>query len=355
MGEIVLKLLAPAHVNPAGRRNGRVEEGEDTFFEYDEVLGWRGKAFAKGIQRGRQFSISVQLNSNGFREREAPYEKNDGRTRILVLGDSQTWGSGVEQRSRFTEVLEGFLQQRGINAEVLNFGVVGYATDQELLLFKNLGFRYHPDLVILAFFWNDIFENSTAVAYGYPKPHFVQHGDKALILHNVPVPKETGTKKDFPIPQQKQKIWGATKEWLESNSYVYRLLANAIRRNPFLYRLLVERGIAGGPWRDPGSKEWKLTRRLLEALKETVERSGSQFVVVVVPERWDLESATYPLRKPLIREMLDLPSLDLLPALKAAESVNPLYCPNDIHLNQEGHRIIGRALFEYLIKENMVS
>ncbi|MGB0578792.1 MAG: SGNH/GDSL hydrolase family protein, partial [Limisphaerales bacterium] len=110
------------------------------------------------------------INSKGLRDREYPYEKTPGTKRILVLGDSYTWGYGVGNNERFTDFLEQQLEE----CEVLNSGVSGYGTDQEYLWFRSEGVKYQPDLVILAFFvLNDPMNNVSAVQYGLSKPLFL--------------------------------------------------------------------------------------------------------------------------------------------------------------------------------------
>jgi lysophospholipase L1-like esterase len=95
-------------------------------------------------------------NSMGFRDREHSIEKAPGTYRILVLGDSITQGFGIEATEDvFTSVLEAELRAEGVNAEVLNFGVSGYNTEQEVETLREKGLRYDPDLVVLAFCAND--------------------------------------------------------------------------------------------------------------------------------------------------------------------------------------------------------
>jgi hypothetical protein len=255
------------------------------FFEYDEILGWKGKAFANGIYREPGRSFSVRLNSHGLREREVSFEKTAGTIRVLVLGDSQTWGLGVEQNERFSEILEDLLRHRRVNAEVINFGIPGFGTDQEFLLFTQLGVQYRPDITIVGFYWNDLFENSMSVAYGYPKPRFVQNPAGSLELRNVPVPKKAEEAKqsdDFTRTIRdrikEEGIWKAAKNRLTANSYAYRLFVTTVKQIPSLYWFSVKLGIAGEPGRDPESREWKVTERLLQTLKEAVRTSGSDFL-----------------------------------------------------------------------------
>ena len=65
--------------------------------------------------------------------------------RVLVLGDSFTWGFGVEQEQIFTEVIENSRK----DVEVINAGVSGYSPDQELIWLREQGMHFQPDLVLL--------------------------------------------------------------------------------------------------------------------------------------------------------------------------------------------------------------
>ncbi|MDG1893746.1 MAG: GDSL-type esterase/lipase family protein [Fuerstiella sp.] len=148
---------------------------------YDELLGWKNIPDWKATTHNRELTI----NSKGLRDREYEYDKPDGVRRILVLGDSYVWGYGVADHEVFTEVLETRLA--GDQWQVINSGVSGWGTDQELLFLTDEGFKYSPDVVILAFFFfNDLQNNSSSRQYGLYKPVFV---DNSLQPANVPVPK----------------------------------------------------------------------------------------------------------------------------------------------------------------------
>ncbi len=92
-----------------------------------------------------------------FREREFAVPKPAGLCRIMVLGDSFTWGKGVWVEERYTTLLETDLNQAYPDKafEVLNFGFPGAPTTRErdsLRDYKNL---VEPDLVVLGFVLND--------------------------------------------------------------------------------------------------------------------------------------------------------------------------------------------------------
>jgi len=106
---------------------------------------------------------TISINSDGFRDREFNMTKPSGVFRIVSLGDSITFGMGVEANETYSKYLESILNANltnNITYEVLNFGVIGYNTMQEVEQFRTKGILYDPDLVILSFCGNDI-ENNT--------------------------------------------------------------------------------------------------------------------------------------------------------------------------------------------------
>ena len=151
---------------------------------YDNLYGW------KNIPGWQATTINqpLSINSKGLRDREYPYLKPPGTKRILVLGDSYTWGYGVANEEIYTEVLEETLQQKYPHYEVINAGVSGWGTDQQYLFLVNEGLKYSPDLVIVAHFFNDLDEILHTMMYGLQKPMFTMQGDE-LFINNYPVPR----------------------------------------------------------------------------------------------------------------------------------------------------------------------
>lgn len=101
----------------------------------------------------RLMGVAVEINADGLRDREYATEKH-GLYRIVVLGDSLTFGWGVEKPETFEEILERELG-RIRPTEVLNFGTGNYNTDQQVRLFLERGVKYDPDRVLLFYFIND--------------------------------------------------------------------------------------------------------------------------------------------------------------------------------------------------------
>lgn len=111
-------------------------------------------------ERTKEFQEKyIRYNEHGYRDYEYSLKKPEGIFRVLVLGDSQTFGHGIKDlKDTWVKKLEAKLQKEGRNAsiEVLNISGPGWNSDTHLYeLFKN-GFKFNPDLVILVYAHNDI-------------------------------------------------------------------------------------------------------------------------------------------------------------------------------------------------------
>lgn len=92
-----------------------------------------------------------RINDDGYRGPRAALTKPPGRLRIATLGDSTTFGFGLLEKHGWSRRLEDALRARGIDAEVLNFGCIGYTAAQGIALLHGRVRAYEPDIVILAF------------------------------------------------------------------------------------------------------------------------------------------------------------------------------------------------------------
>lgn len=130
----------------------------------------------------------VNSNSKGIRgSPEFAYEKPAGVTRIVVLGDSFTFGEEVGDDETYSHYLQALLS----DSEVLNLGIHGYGHDQMLLYLKEEGLKYRPDIVLLGFMPDDM-ERNVLSFRDYAKPRFaVREGRLELVTGPVPRPEET--------------------------------------------------------------------------------------------------------------------------------------------------------------------
>lgn len=98
----------------------------------------------------------VKTNSRGMRESyEYKIEKSDGSVRIVGIGDSGMFGWGLDQDLDYLALLEQSLRtsRSDTRVEILNFGVPGFNTQQEVEILRDRGLEYTPDIVIVG--WND--------------------------------------------------------------------------------------------------------------------------------------------------------------------------------------------------------
>ena len=91
-----------------------------------------------------EFDVEYRINSRGLRDSETDPSEAQGK-RLVLLGDSFAEGWGVEIGQAVSEQLEERLSTGGVPGEVFNFGVAGYGTDQQLLLFERHRRAYAPE------------------------------------------------------------------------------------------------------------------------------------------------------------------------------------------------------------------
>ncbi len=152
-----------------------------TFDSYDPTLGWRPKpSLVDQKVFGDKF---LNTNSRQLRGRtEYSFDKNPDKRRILILGDSFTFGEEVSDDETYSHHLQTLMP----DTEVINMGVHGYGHDQMLLLLQKEGVLYHPDVVVLGFLTTDM-ERNLLLFRDYAKPRFLI-ADRGLELIGSPVP-----------------------------------------------------------------------------------------------------------------------------------------------------------------------
>jgi len=163
-----------------------VDSAPTGFHTSDPNLGWKLKPGTSGEWNGEGASF-VQVNSEGLRDREHTKAKPPNTLRVAVLGDSfteaihvpveQTYWSKLERKLGNCQAVKGRK-----NVEVINFGVQGYSTAQELIMLRKKVWDYSPDIVILAFFiGNDVINNSPKLEYDRYRPFFAYDASGKLV------------------------------------------------------------------------------------------------------------------------------------------------------------------------------
>lgn len=157
------------------------------FYELDQTRGYGLRPGAGGLYRkeGRSY---VRINSDGLRDQEHPLRKPANTLRIALIGDSYAEALAVPLEQTFWSVMKEKLGEcdaaSGKAIEVINFGVSGYGTAQELLTLNDKVWKYSPDVVMLAVTTNnDVTDNSRALKKVDEIPYFVNR-DNQLTLDN---------------------------------------------------------------------------------------------------------------------------------------------------------------------------
>ena len=341
----------------------------------DPITGWRLRPNASGwwVSEGHAY---VRINSVGMHDREYPLDKPADTVRIAVLGDSVTAAVQVDVRRNFTRVLEQRLAAceayRGKRVEVMNFGVPGFGTAQELLTFRHRALPYHPDAVILAFFtYNDVQNNHRALnpVDASKSPYFVLRGDQLVLDDSF---RET----------LRRQLYGRLRDAfgdLVNRSRVAQLVADVFVRRMVFRRATRQEAatlttrfgehpddLIYGPPDVPEMREaWRVTEALILALFSEARSRGVKFWLVSlsqtpqhlppkpredVVKRRGIKDLFYPDRR--LEEFARrhaIPALILAPrfAEYAARHDEPLSF-GDGHYNEHGHRLVGDAIAERL-------
>lgn len=322
LAEVALRVADP----PALRiyQLDRLRPDGRPFFRYDPQLGWRGRPNAAGRFDGTEFRTTATLSGAGFRDRARAAAKPAGTFRVAVFGDSITWGFGVEQGERFTDWLERRFRAEGRPIEVLNLGVSGYGTDQELLLYRAVGRGYCPDLVLVGLYANDLEDNASAERSGYAKPVFRLAGGR-LVLTNVPVPRRS----EAAVAALPAGPREAVKSWLRHHLRLYA--AQAFAR----HGLAGLGGRRGAEAAVPDSAV-QITAAILAEFEREAAAAGGRFAVALLPDLAAVAGSTEPappLARALARSRIRR-AIDLTPAFRALdrrERARLFYVDNGAH------------------------
>jgi lysophospholipase L1-like esterase len=103
-----------------------------------------------------ELSYEVHTNSLGLRGPEIARTPPPGRTRILALGDSMTFGYYLEEPETWPARLEARLRADGADVEVVNGGSGGWSIASETLFLLERAHALEPRHVVVAFCANDI-------------------------------------------------------------------------------------------------------------------------------------------------------------------------------------------------------
>ena len=102
--------------------------------------------------------VTTKINSTGLKNKEIDILKAENILRISIFGDSFTYGQGLSIDETLPSQLERELNIEKIipaEVQVLNFGVCGMNTFQEMMYALNYGSQFNPDIVLIVWIYND--------------------------------------------------------------------------------------------------------------------------------------------------------------------------------------------------------
>jgi hypothetical protein len=358
---------------------------EPQLYAPNRERGWTLRAGANGVVSGedRQY---VRINSRGFRDREHSYDKLADTVRIAVLGNSWTEALQVPLDKTYCSVLERLLTQRGCfggkKVEVLNFGVAGYSTGQELLTLQQEVWKYHPDIVVLAFYpprdiANNVRELNNA-ANPERSPYFLYRQGKLVLDDSF---------RAVPELQARQIALGGIGYRFKEHVRVLQAVGALQRAAKIRIAMAAAREKAERSgvdnleytiYRPPDETEmqnaWSVTEGLLLAMRDEVKGHGAEFRVVILASRpqvipdpakradlmrklgvSDLTYADQRIRT--VASSAGIPVTTLAPALVDYAEAHHVYLNGFNsrnlgagHWNETGHRVAAEAIAADLCK-----
>lgn len=318
------------------------------FIRHDPAMGWANLEGADGPYNPAQGipQTRVTINAQGERNRLYPTEKGKGVRRILVLGDSNAFGYGVDESKRFSDLLAADLPP---SYQVINLGVFGYATDQEALLLEQKIAAYKPDLVILAYSPGDLSENTCSVNTGAGKPFFRMEGEQ-LSLHNVPVPE---TSPYLTLSMVKSRLISG----VYRHSHLFRLAVTLLSQKSLHTLSAVS---------EMSEKEgMPVTVNLIQGMQFMSRDNGARFVVMLLPHGSWLQSLIkfpghavgyYPIFKAQL-EQRKIPLVDTMDTfVAAAKRGEEVFFKSDpVHLTAQGNAVVAEKLRQELFRLRLLA
>ena len=297
--------------------------------ELDDKLGWK---HAKGVRKTfvneiGEKAIIVQ-NDHGLRGKNYGYQRENGKFRILVLGDSFADGQMNE-----AELFSACLERSNPHFEVINAGVAGYGTLQEYLYLVSEGIKYQPDLVLLMFYDNDLYDNGLSyfVPFG-PRPYATLL-DHELRIITKPDPAKF-LRFTIPVPFRLT---------LHRRSYLYYFLNIQIYHRIFWNRLKDLHYVDLNEVE--GAGKFELFYEIAKQIHQYLATRNVRLMLVLIPTRDEISLGKSHSHR-LIREFCSLqqiPCLSLLDRFKQ-EGRPGLYFPLDIHWTPAGHRVAAEEI-----------
>jgi lysophospholipase L1-like esterase len=295
-------------------------------YERDERLGHR----LRGGQLAFTHDEPVATSSLGIRDREYLSGPEPGVRRILALGDSQTFGTGLALQETWPKQLESALARAAprIDWQVVNAGVSATDTWQHELMMGELLPRLKPHYAILAFYVNDVAARTQGPVFPLDAQSHWSRRTAYLIKRSALATA---------ILQARDPLRGL----LGARPASHRIEANILSGEP---DAAVERG-------------WEQVRSSLAAMRDLARGEAIGFAVLVIPRRdqvaGQIDGTAYNRRIAQIAASLGVRSVDALEPLRAEfrKRGRELFIAWDGHNSAVANAVLARTLLDDLRAE----
>jgi hypothetical protein len=260
-----------------------------SFPVFDAYDALRGTALRPGKEGWyqREGRAYLRINSLGYRDSEHEIAKPAGTFRIAVLGDSFAEARQVAQEDTFWSLLSRDLGScpglNGKKVEVLNFGIARYGTTHELLTLRKDALRFSPDLILLAFFpGNDFQDNSKELSsresWRLPGPYYVHSGGDLILettfqqsLAQRLLYKSVQHSRLLELLNEARRVWVVRRE----KALASRGETGDLNPNP---SDAIYAPPSDAAWREA----WLITEELLNRMNRDAMSSGARLVVTII-------------------------------------------------------------------------
>lgn len=304
----------------------------------------RGKRLVPGAKivvknhRLAGVDVPIEINSLGFRGKEIAFRKTPGVPRVLILGDSITWGDSLRDEDTYVRHTEVDLARAlGHPVEVINGGVGDTGSEEQMDILEESGLRVKPDVVVLGFYLNDSrppwgFSGEVG-GRGWVRRHSVvadKFYEKLVLWQWI---RQKGTARFAWIKAQSRLDW-------KHDQSAFLELAHLADFD------------WGAAWDDTS---WHTIDEQLTRLENHARQSGFRVATLTFPVRFQVQAATADDSPQKTFDALSrkhgFPNLDLLPLYRAHASENILF--DQCHPTARMSRMIGAAVSDFLLEDVM--
>jgi hypothetical protein len=349
-------------------------ENLGTVIRFDKDLGWslKPRSYLRSVDTESGLDYRIRVNSLGLREREFSPVKKAGTRRILVIGDSIAFGTGVEADLRFSSFIDRAL---GSDIEVLNAGVCGWGNDQELIYFESTGRFLNPDVVVLTLTMaNDVVNNMLDHLFlgSAPKPRFSFNGGSIELDETTLSPPSHPVHHHLRNFLKHSRLFVFVKRRVEAAVRTHEVADAGARRPSGFDKAGLERNyshwsVYERSYDDELETGWTLTEAIIDRFADLCRRDGIELIVFAFPlkievdEAWrrdliehhELDPARFDFLKPYRRlagfcESRGIEFIYPLDEFSRASKERNLYFAKDSHPNQFGNAVAAHALLDTL-------